>query len=68
MTAETKHKQKYKVTINWSGQLLEYFTRAFNEEQAKRNVRVTVAKNLGYTNYYIRQRLTNFDIKKVTDC
>lgn len=65
MTAETK--QKYKVTINWSGQLLEYFTRAFNEEQAKRNVIVKVANAVGYTRYYVRQRLTQFDIKKIVE-
>jgi hypothetical protein len=60
-------KEKYLVKVNWSGEILEYYTRVFNEEQAKRNVIVKVANAVGYTRYYVRQRLTQFEIKRITE-
>lgn len=60
-------KEKYLVKVNWSGEILEYYTRAFNEEQAKHNVIVKVANAVGYTRYYVRQRLTQFEIKRITE-
>ena len=62
-----KKKEKYLVKVNWSGEILEYYTRAFDEDQAKRNVIVKVANAVGYTCYYVRQRLTQFEIKKIAE-
>jgi len=66
-SAVRPQKEKYSVTVNWNGEVMTHYTRAFNEAQAIRNVTAKVADIVGYTRYCVRQKLKQFEVKKIID-
>lgn len=48
-------KQRYKVLINWSGEILEFFTFTTSADQALRNAIKRCARKVGYREEYVKK-------------
>jgi hypothetical protein len=55
----------YKVLINYSGEIHEYFGRAFSESHALELARRALAKKLGYTVYHVRNSKHSFGVQAI---
>lgn len=47
-------KVRYKVTLNWQGQVFEYFRHANSEPQALRHSIRVLAREVGYSTKYVQ--------------
>jgi hypothetical protein len=50
-------KTRYKVTLNWQGQVFETYHQAKDESQALRSAIRKLADEVGYTNVYVRNHI-----------
>lgn len=60
-------KKLYKVLINFSGEVHEYFKRAFSESHALELAERALAKELGYTAYHVRNAVKSFEVTVVKE-
>ena len=58
-------KKRFKIKVNWHGEVLEFFTVAVSEEVALKNVISQVALKVGRTRYAVRQYLMDENFRRM---
>lgn len=59
-------KVRYLITINWSGQVFEFYRHANSSEQALRHAIRQLAREVGYTTRYVRDYVMDANRYEVT--
>ena len=59
-------KVRYLITINWNGQVFEFYRHANSSEQALRHAIRQLAREVGYTTRYVRDYVMDANRYEVT--
>lgn len=58
-------KKRFKVRVNWHGEVMDFYTVTVNERAALKNVVSQLALKVGRTRYAVRQYLMNENFRRM---